>query len=483
MDDREMTERILGIFDEINAVPRRSGDLERIHRHLTERAAGLGFDTESDEARNLLIRVPASRGFEKAPVIVLQGHMDMVCEKRPGVKHDFHTDPIVSRRDGEWLRAEGTSLGADNGIALAMAFELISDPRAEHPELEILITADEEVGLVGAQKLRPGFLKGRVLINLDSEDEGVFTVGCAGGMDTNISFPISREAIPAGFEPRKPAVSGLEGGHSGAEIQEGRANANVLLVRVLHAVLDALPEARLGELSGGSAHNAIPREAEGLMAVPFSDLGKLESLIAGLHETLRIEYAGIEKNLQLTLERASIPAGGLFTPGDGRRIVDALRLIPHGVKAMSARIEGSVELSTNFAVLQTEENQVKALTNTRSAVMSRGHDSSETMFSLARLYGGIAESGNHYPPWEPRGASDLLDRCRSLWQRLHAGEAKTELTHGGLECGAIGANYPQMDMISFGPTIRQPHSPDERLHIPSAGRMQHFLRELLKGYR
>ena len=483
MNCQGLTERILEIFDEINAVPRRSGDLERIHGWLSDWACSRGFDVESDESRNLLIRVPASPGYGKAPIIVLQGHMDMVCEKRPGVKHDFHADPVISQREGEWMRARGTSLGADNGIALAMFFELLSDPEAEHPELEILITADEEVGLVGAQKIRPGFLKGRVLLNLDSEDEGVFTIGCAGGMDTNISFPVSHEPIPAGYELRKLAVGGLEGGHSGAEIQAGRANANVLLVRAIHAVFNAAPEARLGELSGGSARNAIPRESRCLIAVPFPALEKLESLTTALQETLRTEYSGIEENLQLTLERAEPPSRGLFTPADGRRIIDAFRLIPHGVKAMSARIEDSVELSTNFAVIQNDENQVKALTNTRSAVMSRGQDSSETLFSLARLCGGRAESGGGYPPWEPRSESELLERCRSVWRRLYESEPKVELTHGGLECGVIGNIYPRMEMISFGPTIRQPHSPDERLHMPSVGRMQHFLRELLKSYR
>lgn len=476
-------DRVIEILDEINTIPRQSNHLEKIHPWLMNWGKQRGFETETDEALNILIKVPATPGYENAPTMILQGHMDMVCEKRPDVEHDFQNDPVISWRDGDWLRARGTSLGADNAIALALFFDLVTDPQAEYPALEILITSDEETGLVGAQNLQPGFLKGSVLLNLDSEDEGVFTVGCAGGMDTNLTLPVSREALPAGYEVKTLTVGGLEGGHSGIEIHTGKANAIVLLLRGLREIVDAVPEARIGELSGGTAHNAIPREATAVVAVPFGRSGELKNLVSSLETVLKLENAQVEKGLFLSLSDGEAPSFGLLLPEDASRLLDALRLIPHGVKAMSTVIDGMVDTSMNFAVLRTEESVIKVLTNRRSAVMSRGADFSETMFGLARLFGGNYETGNHYPPWEPRSESEVMDRAKKIWKDLFDSEPEVEVTHAGLECGAIGSRFPGLDMISFGPTIMQPHSPDERMHIPSVGRVRKFFRELLKSYK
>lgn len=476
-------ERVLSIFDEINKVPRQSLHLEKIHPWLMEWGRSHGFETVTDEAQNILIRVPASPGFENAPTVVLQGHMDMVCEKRPGVEHDFQTDPIVSYRDGEWLRAEGTTLGADNAIALALFFDLVTDEEACYPALEILITSDEETGLVGAQELNPDFLMGKVLLNVDSEDEGIFTIGCAGGLDTNLSLPVPREEIPQGYLCFSLEVGGLEGGHSGVEIHVGKANANVLLLRALRKILDEISDARVGELNGGTAHNAIPREAQSIVAVPKDAEPKLRKVVADLESVLKIENAAIEKNLFLKLCASEAPTEGLFEPAAGSRLIDSLRLVPHGVKRMSPDIEGLVDTSMNFAVLKTEGETVKILTNRRSSMMTYGDDFSEIMFGLARLCGGTYETGNFYLPWEPAVTSDVLDRSKRIWKSLFDKEPLVDVTHAGLECGAIGAKYPEMDMISFGPTILQPHSPDERLHIPSVGRVGTFLRELLLSYR
>lgn len=477
------SERVLKIMDEINMIPRQSHHLEKIHPWLMDWGRTRGFKVKTDDALNILIEVPGTLGYENAPIVILQGHMDMVCEKRTDVEHDFQTDPIISWRDGEWLRAEGTSLGADNAIALAMAFDLVTDPEGEHPPLEILITSDEETGLVGAQNLKTGFLNGTVLINLDSEDEGVFTIGCAGGMDTNLTLPVTREDLPAGYEARQLTIGGLEGGHSGIEIHVGKANANVLLLRALREFSDAIPELRIGNLNGGTAHNAIPRLATALLALPFGRLGDLEKTLESFVTTVTSEIEAVEKNFFATIEIAEKPPEGMFSSADGSRIIDALRLIPHGVKAMSIELEGVVDTSMNFAVLRTDEKQVKVLTNRRSAVMSRGADFSETMFGLARLYGGSYETGNHYPPWEPQSSSDILDRGKQIWKDLFGVDPEVEVTHAGLECGAIGSRYPGLDMISFGPTILQPHSPDERMNIPSVGRVTMFFRELLKSYK
>ena len=476
------TEKILAVMDEINAVPRQSHHLEKIHPWLMNWGKEHGFKVESDDALNILIKVPATSGYEKAPTIVLQGHMDMVCEKRPGVEHDFQNDPIISWRDGDWLRAKDTSLGADNAIALAMFFVLITDPEAEHPALEILITSDEETGLVGAQKLGADFLSGRILLNLDSEDEGVFTIGCAGGMDNNLTLPVDLAPLPPGFEVRKIEIGGLEGGHSGLEIHLGKANANLLLARVLRTILDAIPTARIGSLSGGTAHNAIPREAWALAAVPSNRLTELDGIVADLESTLKAENAIVEKKLFLSSTAGEAPPDGLFTAQNGEKLLDTLRMIPHGVRFMSAEIDGAVDTSMNFAVLRTEASAVKIQTNIRSTMMSRSGELSQVMRCLARLCGGTCQTGNHYPAWEPRTESSVLNRAKQVWKDVSGEEAVVEVTHAGLECGAIGASFPGMDMISFGPTIRQPHSPDERMSIPSVGRVYMFLRELLKSY-
>jgi len=439
-----------------------------------------GLRVRSDTAHNILMEVPATSGFEDAPAIVLQGHMDMVCEKRPDSQHDFRKDPIISWRDGDWLRAKNTSLGADNGIALAMFFELVEDREAEHPALEILITSDEESGLIGAQKLKKGFLSGGVLLNLDSETEGVFTIGCAGGIDMNLVFPIKHEAAPKAYAVRGLLIGGLEGGHSGIEINAGKANANVLLVRAIRELNLAVPELRVGELNGGSARNAIPREAGAVLALPKSHLPIIQSALEKFSGAVAEEFGDAEKNFFAKLEEASPPQRGLISLAHQARLVDTLRLIPHGVRKMYS--DNLVDTSMNFAVLRSKKGAVEVLANRRSARLSRGVDFSDITAGLARIYGGSFSTGNYYPSWEPNEDSDVLKRSRRIWADIFGTECEVELTHAGLECGAIGERFPHLDMISFGPTILQPHSPDERMNLPSVGRVRLFLRELLKSY-
>lgn len=480
MTNHEGIKRVLDIFDEINKVPRPTGYLERIHPWLMNWGRQRGLRIRSDTAHNVLMEVPATSGFANAPTIILQGHMDMVCEKRPDARHDFRKDPILSWHDGDWLKARNTSLGADNGIALALFFELVEDTEAEHPALEILITSDEESGLIGAQKLEKNFLSGEVLLNLDSETEGVFTIGCAGGMDINLVFPIRRGAVSDAYSVRKLLIGGLEGGHSGTEINTGKANANVLLVRAIREFNLAVPELRIGELNGGSTHNAIPREATATLALPKSRLGTIQSALNTFSDTISEEFGDIEKRLFAKLEEASLPQGGLVTPAYQERLIDTLRLIPNGVKAMY--LDDLVDTSMNFAVLRSREKTIEVLANRRSARPSRGADFSDIIRGLARIYGGSSRTGNHYPSWKPNENSDVLKRSKSIWAELFGAECEVELTHAGLECGAIGERFPNLDMISFGPTILQPHSPDERMYIPSVGRIRLFLRELLKSY-
>lgn len=481
MIDYEGTKRVLEIFDEINSVPRPTGYLEHIHPWLVNWGEKHALKVRSDNARNVLMEVPATRGFEDAPIIILQGHMDMVCEKRPDAKHDFKKDPILSWRDGDWLRAKNTSLGADNGIAIAIFFELLEDTKAEHPALEILITSDEESGLIGAQALEKNFLSGKVLLNLDSETEGVFTMGCAGGIDINLDFPIKREALLGQYAFRKFLVEGLEGGHSGIEINSGKANANVLLVRAIREFNLAVPELRISELNGGSAHNAIPREASAILALPKSHLGTIQLALEEFRGAIVDEFGDIEKNFFVKLEEARPPRRGALAPACQVRLIDTLRLIPHGVRAMY--LDGTVETSVNFAILRSREKTVEVLANRRSARLSRGADFSDLISGLARIYGGSSSSGNYYPSWEPNENSNVLNRSKRIWSELFGAKCEVEVTHAGLECGAIGERFPGLDMISFGPTILQPHSPDERMYIPSVGRIRLFLRELLRNYK
>ena len=483
MNEKDNLAAILAIFNEINTIPRKSTQLEQIRPWLMKWGKDRGFEVKTDNAGNIVYKVPATPGYESAPTIVLQGHMDMVCEKRSGSDHNFQTDPIISWTDGDWLKARETSLGADNGIALAMFFHIITALDSEHPPLEVLITSDEETGLVGAQNLDPGILSGKILLNLDSEDEGVFTIGCAGGMDVNMVLPVEYSPVPGGYIAMEISIGGLEGGHSGIEIHLGKACANTLLGRVLRTVLEALPEARIGEISGGTAHNALPREARALIALQKDRVPELEKLIARLDADLKQENAALEKNLLVSIRAADLPQAGLFTAETGTGILDAIRLIPHGVRSMSTELDAVVDTSLNFAILRTEGTQVKILTNIRSANKNRGKDFANIMFGLARLYGGSCTTGNHYPAWEPNTHSPLLERSKHIWQEIFAKAAKVEVTHAGLECGAIGAVCPGMDMISFGPSICQPHSPDERLYIPSIDRVYEFLQALLKSYR
>lgn len=481
MNGHEGIERIIRIFDDINRIPRPTGYYKRIHPWLMSWGKQHGLRVRSDTAHNILMEVPATSGFENAPTIVLQGHMDMVSEKRPDSRHDFQKDPIISWRDGDWLRAKETSLGADNGIALAMFFELVEDREAEHPALEILITADEESGLIGAQKLKKDFLSGGILLNLDSETEGVFTIGCAGGMDMNLVFPVKHEETPKSYAVRELLIGGLEGGHSGIEIHSGKANANVLLLRAIRELNLAVPELRIGELNGGSAHNAIPREAGAVLALPKSYLPIIQSALEKFSGAVTEEFGDIEKNLFARLEKASLPQEGLISSAHQARLIDTLRLIPHGVWTMYS--DSRVETSMNFAVLRSKKGAVKVLANRRSARLSCGVDLSDITAGLARIYGGSFSTGNYYPSWEPNEDSDVLRRSRRIWARLFGKECEVELTHAGLECGAIGERFPHLDMVSFGPTIIQPHSPDERINLSSIGRVRQFFRELLRSYR
>jgi len=480
--DHEYTNKILRAFRQISQIPRPSRKEQKIVAWLMNWAAENGLEAKTDEQLNILIEVPASSGFEHAQTLVLQGHLDMVCEKTKDSTHDFDKDPIelVFTEDG-WLTANQTTLGADNGIAIAMAMVAATDDRLAHPRLELLFTTDEETGLTGATALKPGFIKGKQLLNIDSEDEGVFTVGCAGGEDAQLQLPfMADESLPAHSAFRLVA-GGMSGGHSGIDIIKQRANAIKLLFRAIHAMA-AATDLRISSVSGGTARNAIPRDAEAVLLIPTADMEAVQALIGEFESKLKTAYATTDPNLSLTLtaERGDYKATSARTT---RNAIDVVLIYPHGVAKMSNDIAGLVETSNNMATIGVENSKLIILSNQRSSDMDSLALLGDRILSVARLAGAEGAISGGYPSWQPNLNSGLLARCLEVYQQNFQSKPTVEAIHAGLECGIIGAKYDGMDMISFGPTIRNPHSPDEKIEIKSIGKVWDFMTALFGSYK
>jgi dipeptidase D len=476
------TKKILSAFEQISQVPRPSKKEEKIVAWLLNWAAENGLEACTDEALNVLINVPASPGYENSQTLVLQGHMDMVCEKAKGFSHDFDTDPIelVYTNDG-WLTANQTTLGADNGIAVAMAMVAATDKTIEHPALELLFTTDEETGLTGATSLKAGFIKGKQLLNIDSEDEGVFTVGCAGGEDARLRLPfVANEDLP-GYSAFRLVAGGMSGGHSGIDIIEERANAIKLLFRGIHQ-LSKIADVRISTVSGGTARNAIPRDAEAILLLPTNDIKAATACIEQLELKLKAEYKKTDPGLgfKLLAEAGDFKAASAATT---RAAIDTVFAYPHGVTAMSKDIEGLVETSNNLATVKVEDGYLQILSNQRSSNMDSLALLCDRVLSVARLSGAEGETSGGYPSWQPNMESQLLARCLDVFEKRFGKKPVVEAIHAGLECGIIGAKYDGMDMISFGPTIKNPHSPDEKIEIESIGKTWDFMMALFKSYK
>lgn len=472
-------ETVLANFIQISRIPRQSGEEEQIRAFLIAWATGLGFATRTDPAGNLLVVVPASPGRESAPTVVLQSHLDMVCEKTPASSHDFRRDPLRLYSDGEWLRAEGTTLGADNGIGIALAMALAEDRELARPALELLFTVAEETGLSGAGQLAPDFFSGKILLNLDSEDEGVLIIGCAGGRDSELRLDLEFAPWPEGFTPCQLTVAGLAGGHSGVDIHEQRGNANVILARALAELGDGC-QLELAHLDGGSAHNAIPREAQALLAVPAGELERLQSRLAEWATTLR-KAMPHEAKLVIALSAVAAP-GQIYRPELGRRVRDLLLAAPDGAMAYSKVAPGIVETSVNLAIIREENGELVILLSQRSDKPQGLNWLIAKSEALARLVGATITTGDGYPGWPPDPASPLLAKAREVYRELFGTEPTVRLIHAGLECGIIGSITPGLDMLSLGPTVRNPHSPEERLHLPSLDRFCPMLRALVGSF-
>jgi len=473
-----MINDILNNFKKISQIPRCSGNESAICQWLSDWAKNNDFAVKTDEMQNILIKIPATAGYENAPIVVLQGHLDMVCEQTPDAHHDFTKDPIQLIYEGDWLKANKTTLGADNGIAIAIAMTLAQQKKdVPHPPLELLFTVDEETGLHGAAALEPGFFQGRCLINIDSEQEGYLTVGCAGGFNTDITIPIVWKQVPTDYQLIKINAGGMSGGHSGIDINAEKANAIKILAQTLHSIKQQI-DIRLVHINGGTAHNAIPRDSETKIFVPPKDVNKLKQIALAAEKTLKAEYKNTEPNLFIKVDASDETFSQSME--NSNQVIDLLLALPHGIAAMSTDIKGLVETSNNLATVSIEAGQLKILSSQRSSVESKLEALTERVEAVARLAGGKANSGNRYPAWQPNMASSLLAKSRHIYEKLFDTKPVVDILHAGLECGIIGKKVPGMDMISIGPTIKYAHSPDEKIHVASIGKVWEFLLALLK---
>lgn len=474
--------KILSHFDAINAIPRCSSNEDRICRWLLDWAEGQGFKTKRDGRGNILVQVPSSAGYETAPTVIVQGHVDMVCEKTSASDHDFSKDPIITLQEGEWLRARDTSLGADNGIALAYAMTLAEDFSLAHPPLELLFTVDEESGLTGVKHLGSNMISGRYLINLDSEEEGIFTIGCAGGVDTTLSMGLQVEPIPQGWQCHELSVGGLRGGHSGIDIHKQRGNANKLLARTLACIRQTSP-IRLVQFAGGSRHNALARDAEVIIAGPPDDLAAVKQDIAMMENTIRQEFADDEPELFITLQPSADLATSGLTLAETDRILWLILALPHGVTRMSPIADELVETSCNLAMVYVMDQALKITSSQRSSRLSRLAELTTSIHAIGDMAGATAVDENDYPPWPPDPKAHLVKLAASVYEQLFAAKSKLQVIHAGLECAIIGDQYPEIQMISCGPTIENAHSPQERLHLPSVEKVWRLLTALLAGLK
>lgn len=466
-------------FHEITQVPRPSKKEGKIIKYIEDVAAKNKIDIKKDKAGNLLLFKPATKGYEKRPTVILQAHVDMVCEKNNGVKFDFDKDPIKTVVDGEWLRADGTTLGADNGIGVAAALAVITSKDVEHGPVECLFTVDEETGLTGAKALKKGFMTGNILLNLDSEDEGEIFMGCAGGKGTVATF--TYKAIPTSTSHQffRITVTGLNGGHSGGDIHKGLGNANKILARFLYQLQEKYPFS-LAEIQGGNLHNAIAREAYAVIGTAAKNREPIRVMLNNFAADIENELKRVDPNVKLVMETTDKPKKCLPRTLK-EKLIYSLLACPHGVISMSHEIEGLVETSTNLAsVKMVGATKIVVGTSQRSSTESAKHAIADQVASVFRLAGAKVEHGEGYPGWAPNPDSKILQVAQKSYKKLFKKEAKIMAIHAGLECGLFLEKYPHLDMISFGPTLRSVHSPDERIEIKTVDLWWKHLLDILK---
>jgi dipeptidase D len=466
-------------FYSLTRIPRPSGHEEQIREFITDFGRSLGLETFIDEVDNVIIRKPATSGMENRKGVILQAHLDMVPQKNSGTIHDFENDPIEAVVDGEWLRARATTLGADNGMGVAAALAVLESTVLKHGPVEALFTSNEEAGMTGALGLKSGVLKGEILLNLDSEDEGELFIGCAGGQNGTMIFNFTGQSVPDGYSGFVIQVSGLKGGHSGMDINLGRGNAIKIMNRLLnegHARFGLL----LASIDGGSLRNAIPRESSAIVAVPAAKVADFLDCVSLLAGKIKNELSATDPELCIDAMPATTP-DTIVEECVFVRLLDAVYACPNGVMRMSDEMEGLVETSNNLAIVKSGNGVIKVECLLRSSVDSAREDLAAMIGSVADLAGAVSLFDQGYPGWKPNPDSPILKSMREIYKTKFGKSPEIKAVHAGLECGIIGGAYPSLDMISFGPTIRSPHSPDERVEIASVGRFWDFLVATLAG--
>lgn len=465
-------------FEQLCSYPRPSKKEQKVVQYVLNAIKELGLEYEQDSFGNILVKKPATPGYENRKKVCLQGHLDMVCEKNSDVQHDFENDPIQPFIDGDWVKAKGTTLGADNGIGVAAALAVMASKDIQHGPLEFLFTLDEETGLTGASNLKPGFVTAEILLNLDSEEDGSFYIGCSGGKDTEGKFFYKKENVPTDSLGYKIKVTGLKGGHSGLDIHLGRGNAIKILGRLLWNLQNQF-DIRLAKIEGGSKRNAIPREAFAEIVVSKSKADELEGFVNYYNTVVKSENATVEPNLKVEFERTNLPEF-VIDKSTQMNLLNALYALPHGVIKMSADLPDLVETSTNLATI-TFDDEIIVGTSQRSSVESEKEDVVVMNRCVFLLANAEVKHGDGYPGWKPDVNSEILKVMKDVYKNLYGKEPEVKAIHAGLECGIIKEKYPTMDMISFGPTIMGAHSPDEKVQISTVQKFYNLLLEVLKN--
>jgi dipeptidase D len=464
-------------FDVLAATPRASTKEAAARSYVMAQAAKFDLETTQDAVGNLVVRKAAHPGREAAPMALLQGHLDMVCEKNEGTAHNFDTDPIKIARDGDWLKAEGTTLGSDNGVGVAAALAVMESTDIAHGPLEFVFTIDEETGLTGAAEFPGGLLKSKYFLNLDNEETGTLCIGCSGGVKTTARRKVAFQPA-TGNSAWRIKVFGLRGGHSGVDIHQGRGNALHVLGAALQRVTGNVP-AEIADINGGSAQNAIPREAAAIVVLDAAREGELRSLISACEAEWKTDLGGFDPGLQISVEKAARPDKVLEST-DAKRIIDLLVTVPHGVVAMSPDVPGLVQNSTNLAIVSLNGDVADIVTSQRSAIESSKHAVAQMVATVFRMAGFDVEHTGSYPGWKPEPTSEIVQKLQAVHERLFGKPAKLIAMHAGLECGVIGEKYPGMQMVSFGPTIVDPHSPNERVQISTVQSFWKYLKAVLE---
>ena len=469
---------VLRYFEEISKIPRGSGNEKQISDYIVNFAKKRGLWVIQDEAFNVIVKKQPSKGYEDFPGIIIQGHLDMVCEKNKDVVHDFLNDPIELIYDGDFIKANGTTLGADNGIAVAMGLALLDDNSIEHPPLEVIFTTDEEVGMCGAAAIEESLITGKILLNIDSEKEGVFTGGCAGGIKTHTHLPIVYENQDESFTSYAVMLKGLIGGHSGIDIDKGRANANVLMARFLHSLSEKF-DINLNYISGGIKDNAIPRESECIISFDKSILKDIEKTTAEVNEVFKSEFKNTDGNIEIEINEVEKQVR-CFSKDTFKKVIAIEMLLPNGVQTVSSEVNGLVESSNNIGAVKTDNDEVTFVCAVRSAVISKKYFIFDKIKAVSELAGAYVSSIGDYPAWEYNSDSKIKKLCVETYERLFNKKAEEEIVHAGLECGIFAKKMPDLDMISFGPDLFDIHTPAERASISSIERCWIFLIEILK---